>query len=94
MDWKAAAITYGSTTAKLRAMTREEYEEYREKWIDKALFRIQVKDIDGNPDPKWVGFYDALMAEDDRRANGTADTDPWLDEVLRYLYEEKEVPHA
>lgn len=89
MDWKTAAITYGSTTAKLRAMSTEEYEAYYLKWHDKSTDKIN----EGGADKaKWIGFLDALHDEADRRANGTADTDPWLDEVLRYLYEEKEVP--
>ena len=91
MDWKTAAITYGSTTAKLRAMTYEESVAYRAKWHEKAVAKIE----EGGADKaKWIGFFDALHDEADRRANGTADTDPWLEEVLRDLYEEKEVPHA
>ena len=89
MEWKAAAITYGSTTKKLRAMGDREYTAYRLKWEENA----HVKAVETD-DPKWWGFLDAFIDEGDRRANGTADTDPWLDEVLRYLYEEKEVPHA
>ncbi len=85
MDWKAAARVYGDTTRKLRAMDFSEYMVYRERWHKQAY----QKSVETN-DPKWHGFLDALVDEGDRRHKGEADTDGWLDEVLRYLYEEEE----
>ena len=88
MDWKLAAQTYGSTTAKLRVMSDEEYRAYAEKWTERAITGMEKEH--GLSKVKWIGFWDALHDERDRRAGGTADTDPWLGEVLKYLYEERE----
>jgi hypothetical protein len=95
--WKDTARTYGKVTAEVRAMTDEEFRAYQDKWRDKL-----AAGLNGSPSgttAKWYGFRDAVRDDEMRRIHSRAltpgkaiESDTWLEGVLTYLYEEKEVP--
>jgi hypothetical protein len=95
--WKDIARTYGKVTAEVRAMTDEEFAEYRDKWRLKAVSKLGG--LPSAETAKWVGFWHAVVDDEKRREHSRAltpgkaiESDAWLDGVLTYLYEDKEVP--
>jgi hypothetical protein len=95
--WKDTARTYGKVTAEVRAMTDAEFAAYCAKWGDKLA--AGLNGVPSGTTAKWRGFRDAIMDDEKRREHSRAlrpgkaiESDTWLDGVLTYLYEDKEVP--
>lgn len=102
--WKDAARTYAETRARLAQMPWAAYQEYVATWEGKAV--RGMAGVPSATAAKWRGFHDALVDDLKRRENNARLDDPlapgfvvqpvpsddWLDGVLKYLYEEQEVP--